>query len=83
MLKQRRFLIEALTAAGLIVAPFILPHLGFAPNTGGPLAYLDRFGLRNAVNTLDDLTRELGNRYAVPALMRKMAETNETFFEKV
>jgi 3-hydroxyacyl-CoA dehydrogenase/enoyl-CoA hydratase/3-hydroxybutyryl-CoA epimerase len=57
--------------------------LGFAPNTGGPLAYLDRFGLRNAVNTLDDLTRELGNRYAVPALMRKMAETNETFFEKV
>ena len=33
MLKQRPFLIEALTAIGLIAVPFILPHLGFAPNT--------------------------------------------------
>ena len=57
--------------------------LGFAPNTGGPLAYLDRFGLRNAVTALDALTRELGDRYAPPALMRQMAETHGTFFEKV
>ena len=31
MLRQRPFLIEALTAIGLIAAPFVLPHLGFAP----------------------------------------------------
>jgi 3-hydroxyacyl-CoA dehydrogenase/enoyl-CoA hydratase/3-hydroxybutyryl-CoA epimerase len=57
--------------------------LGFAPNSGGPLAWLDRFGARRAVNVLDDLARELGPRYAAPALLRRMAETNETFFEKV
>ncbi len=34
MLKQRPFLVEALTAGGLIVAPFVLPYLGFfAPAT--------------------------------------------------
>ena len=31
MLKRRPFLIETLTAIGLLVAPFVLPHLGFAP----------------------------------------------------
>jgi 3-hydroxyacyl-CoA dehydrogenase/enoyl-CoA hydratase/3-hydroxybutyryl-CoA epimerase len=57
--------------------------LGFAPNSGGPLAWLDRFGARRAVTVLDDLTRELGPRYAPPALLRQMAEKNETFFERV
>jgi branched-chain amino acid transport system permease protein len=33
MLKQRRFLVEILTAAALIAAPFVLPHLGFSPTT--------------------------------------------------
>jgi branched-chain amino acid transport system permease protein len=33
MLRHRPFLVEALTALGLIAAPFVLPHLGFAPNT--------------------------------------------------
>lgn len=33
MLKQRRFLVEFLTAVGLIAAPFVLPHLGLAPGT--------------------------------------------------
>ena len=34
MLKQQRpFLVEALTAAGLIAAPFVLPYLGFTPTT--------------------------------------------------
>jgi branched-chain amino acid transport system permease protein len=45
MLKQRRFLIEALTAAGLIVAPFILPHLGFAPNTVNRILVWGLFGI--------------------------------------
>src|SRR5690348_9984967 len=33
MLRQRSLLVEVLTAIGLIAVPFILPHLGFAPNT--------------------------------------------------
>ncbi|WP_369719847.1 ATP-binding cassette domain-containing protein [Bradyrhizobium sp. LLZ17] len=45
MLKQRPFLIEILTAAGLIVAPFVLPHLGFAPNTVNRILVWGLFGL--------------------------------------
>jgi branched-chain amino acid transport system permease protein len=45
MLKQRRYLIELLTAVGLIVAPFILPHLGFAPNTVNRILVWGLFGI--------------------------------------
>jgi len=45
MLKQRPFLIEALTAIGLLVAPFVLPHLGFAPNTVNRILVWGLFGL--------------------------------------
>jgi len=45
MLKQRPFLIETLTAVGLILAPFILPHLGFAPNTVNRILVWGLFGV--------------------------------------
>ena len=45
MLKQRPFLIEALTAAGLAVAPFILPSLGFSPGTINRILIWGLFGL--------------------------------------
>jgi branched-chain amino acid transport system permease protein len=45
MLKQRPFLIEILTAIGLLVAPFVLPHLGFAPNTVNRILVWGLFGL--------------------------------------
>ena len=45
MRKQPRYLIELLTAAGLIVAPFILPHLGFAPNTVNRILVWGLFGI--------------------------------------
>ena len=45
MLQQRPFLIETLTAIGLIVAPFVLPHLGFAPNTVNRILVWGLFGL--------------------------------------
>src|SRR6476620_11637761 len=45
MLKQRPFLIEALTAAGLIAAPFVLPYLGFAPNTVNRILVWGLFGI--------------------------------------
>ncbi|KWV53064.1 branched-chain amino acid ABC transporter permease/ATP-binding protein [Bradyrhizobium macuxiense] len=45
MLKQRPFLIETLTAIGLIAAPFVLPLLGFAPNTVNRILVWGLFGL--------------------------------------
>lgn len=45
MLKQRPFLIETLTAIGLIVAPFLLPHVGFAPNTVNRILVWGLFGI--------------------------------------
>jgi branched-chain amino acid transport system permease protein len=45
MLKQRPYLIETLTAIALIAAPFILPHLGFAPNTVNRILVWGLFGL--------------------------------------
>src|ERR1044071_6994863 len=41
----RRFLIETLTAIGLIVAPFVLPALGFAPNTVNRILVWALFGI--------------------------------------
>lgn len=45
MPRQRRYIIELLTAAGLIAAPFILPHLGFAPNTVNRILVWGLFGI--------------------------------------
>src|ERR1700749_834385 len=45
MLKKRPLLIEALTAIGLVAAPFVLPLLGFAPNTVNRILVWGLFGL--------------------------------------
>jgi branched-chain amino acid transport system ATP-binding protein/branched-chain amino acid transport system permease protein len=45
MLRQRPFLVEILTAAGLIAAPFILPHLGFTPTTINRILVWGVFGI--------------------------------------
>ena len=45
MFKQRPFLIETLTAVGLVIAPFLLPHLGFAPNTVNRILVWGLFGI--------------------------------------
>jgi branched-chain amino acid transport system permease protein len=45
MLKQRRFLVEGLTALGLAIAPFILPHIGFAPDTVNRILVWGLFGV--------------------------------------
>src|SRR5262245_45230557 len=45
MLRQRRFLVEALTAAGLIAAPFVLPYLGFTPTTINRILVWGVFGI--------------------------------------
>ena len=45
MLRQRPFLVETLTAAGLIAAPFVLPYLGFTPTTINRILVWGLFGL--------------------------------------
>ena len=45
MIRQRPFLVEILTAAGLIAAPFVLPYLGFTPTTINRILVWGVFGL--------------------------------------
>lgn len=45
MLRHRPFVVEVLTAAGLIAAPFILPHLGFTPATINRILVWGVFGI--------------------------------------
>ena len=42
---KRPFIVEALTALGLIAAPFVLPHLGFSPTTMDRILIWGLFGL--------------------------------------
>ena len=42
---KRPFLVELLTAATLILAPFILPYLGFSPSTINRILVWGLFGL--------------------------------------
>lgn len=45
MIKQRPLLVETITAIGLILAPLLLPHLGFAPNTVNRILVWGLFGI--------------------------------------
>lgn len=45
MLKRHYRVITLLTAVGLIAAPFVLPHLGFAPNTVNRILVWGLFGI--------------------------------------
>ncbi|HEX5454018.1 MAG TPA: branched-chain amino acid ABC transporter ATP-binding protein/permease [Stellaceae bacterium] len=45
MLRNRPLLTVALTALGLLIAPFVLPHLGFAPNTVNQILIWGLFGI--------------------------------------
>jgi branched-chain amino acid transport system permease protein len=45
MLRHRAFLTETLTAIGLIAAPFVLPYIGFAPDTANQILIWGLFGI--------------------------------------
>jgi branched-chain amino acid transport system permease protein len=45
MVRKRPFVFEAVTAAALIAAPFVLPHLGFTPTTINRILVWGMFGL--------------------------------------
>jgi 3-hydroxyacyl-CoA dehydrogenase/enoyl-CoA hydratase/3-hydroxybutyryl-CoA epimerase len=57
--------------------------IGFAPNTGGPLALMDRIGLPKLVAELDALAAKYGDRYTPAPALRRMAEKGERFFPEV
>jgi 3-hydroxyacyl-CoA dehydrogenase/enoyl-CoA hydratase/3-hydroxybutyryl-CoA epimerase len=54
--------------------------IGFGPNTGGPLAWMDRYGIPKLVEKLDEFSENHGARYAPPPLLRNMAAQGERFF---
>lgn len=54
--------------------------LGFAPNTGGPLSWMDRQGLPALVQEMDALAAAHGPRYAPSATLRRMAAAGERFY---
>jgi len=57
--------------------------VGFAPNTGGPLSYIDRRGVKAFVAEMDDFAERYGERFSPPKLLRTMAEKGERFFDEV
>lgn len=54
--------------------------VGFAPNTGGPLAWMDRQGLPALVAEMRAMAAECGDRYAPAPVLVRMAERGERFF---
>ena len=92
-LRDRLMLVQVLEAVRCLEAG-VLRHprdaeigailgVGFAPQTGGPLAWIDREGAAEVVARLDALADLNGDRYAPPQLLRRMAENGERFFEAV
>jgi 3-hydroxyacyl-CoA dehydrogenase/enoyl-CoA hydratase/3-hydroxybutyryl-CoA epimerase len=57
--------------------------IGFAPNTGGPLSYMDRLGLPAVVAELEQLAAAYGPQFTPPRLLVDMAQRGERFFEAV
>lgn len=91
-LGRRLLLVQAIQAVGCLEEGVLrnvrdgevgaIFGIGFAPNTGGPFAWLDRQDLRALVQELDALERAHGKRYAAPAKLREMAERGQSFHDR-
>ena len=53
---------------------------GFAPWTGGPITYIDQYGLKAFVEQADAYAAKYGKRFSPPKLLRDMAAKGETFY---
>jgi 3-hydroxyacyl-CoA dehydrogenase/enoyl-CoA hydratase/3-hydroxybutyryl-CoA epimerase len=53
--------------------------LGFPPFLGGPFRYLDHLGARFAVEVLERLARQHGERFLPAPLLRKRATGGQPF----
>jgi 3-hydroxyacyl-CoA dehydrogenase/enoyl-CoA hydratase/3-hydroxybutyryl-CoA epimerase len=55
---------------------------GFAPWSGGPFAWLDMMGAAYAAERCDALSAAFGPRFETPTLLRELAESGETFYDR-
>ncbi|NCU19836.1 3-hydroxyacyl-CoA dehydrogenase, partial [Candidatus Falkowbacteria bacterium] len=55
---------------------------GFAPWSGGPFSWLDIISATQAVDICDRLAASHGARFAAPALLRDMADKDQTFYTR-
>jgi 3-hydroxyacyl-CoA dehydrogenase/enoyl-CoA hydratase/3-hydroxybutyryl-CoA epimerase len=55
---------------------------GFAPWSGGPFSWLDILGTPYAADRCDELAETFGDRFATPALLREMADKNQSFYKR-
>lgn len=55
---------------------------GFAPWSGGPFSWLDILGAPYAAERCDQLAEKFGARFTTPALLREMAEKNQSFYSR-
>jgi len=54
--------------------------LGFAPQTGGAVSLIDQVGVKQFVAECDALAQKYGPQFAVPKLLRDMADKGQTFY---
>jgi 3-hydroxyacyl-CoA dehydrogenase/enoyl-CoA hydratase/3-hydroxybutyryl-CoA epimerase len=55
--------------------------LGFPPFRGGPFRYLDRLGIREAIDELERLRERCGPRFEPAPLLRRLAEERTGFYD--
>jgi 3-hydroxyacyl-CoA dehydrogenase/enoyl-CoA hydratase/3-hydroxybutyryl-CoA epimerase len=54
--------------------------LGFAPQTGGAVSLIDQVGVKQFVAECDALAQKYGAQFAVPKLLRDMADKGQSFY---
>jgi 3-hydroxyacyl-CoA dehydrogenase/enoyl-CoA hydratase/3-hydroxybutyryl-CoA epimerase len=55
---------------------------GFAPFTGGAISFIDTIGAKRFIARADELAKAHGPQFEVPALLREMAKSGESFYSK-
>jgi len=55
---------------------------GFAPWSGGPFSWLDMISAERAVGICRGLAAQFGPRFHAPGLLREMAATGQTFYDR-
>jgi 3-hydroxyacyl-CoA dehydrogenase/enoyl-CoA hydratase/3-hydroxybutyryl-CoA epimerase len=91
-IKQRLLVVIALEAArvmeeGIVTDPReadvgSILAFGFAPYTGGTLSYIDGMGVKAFVELAERMEAKHGREFAVPKLLREMAASGESFYER-
>lgn len=54
---------------------------GFAPQTGGPLHYIDRLGIGRTIDELEKLCEDHGKQFKPAQILYQLKENNEKFFQ--